>query len=113
VSAAFSTPTAAVRYARQLESRLQRRGFTIHAGLHAGELEVTSAGPTGFAAVIAAALLGLAEPGEIVATGTIAELLRATDVVCELRHGAPPVLLGHPWELYRISAASPDDQHRR
>jgi class 3 adenylate cyclase len=112
VSAAFPTPTAAVRYARELESRLQRRGFTIHAGMHAGELEVTSAGPAGFAAVIAEALLGLAEPGEIVVTRTIAELLRATGVMCDPRRAAPPVLLGHPWDLYRISPMSADDQRR-
>jgi class 3 adenylate cyclase len=104
VIAAFPTPTAGVRYARELESRVQRHGFTIHAGMHAGELEATSTGPAGFATVIAEALLNLAQPGEIVVTSTIAELLRASDVVCEPRHGARPVLLGHSWHLYSISS---------
>jgi len=108
VSAAFPTPTAGIRYARGLESRLHRHGFTIHAGMHAGELEVTSSGPAGLAAVIATALQNLAQPGEIAATRTVVELLRSTDVVCEPRDEPPLMLLGHAWDLYRISAH--DDQ---
>jgi class 3 adenylate cyclase len=107
VSAAFATPVLAVEFIRQLESRVQRRGFTVHAGLHAGELEVTPAGPVGLAVVIADALLRLARPGEIVATQTIAELLRSTAVVCERRPEAPRLILGHTWDLYSISAAVP------
>jgi class 3 adenylate cyclase len=110
VSAAFPTPTTAVRYVWELESRLRRRGFTIHAGMHAGELEVTSRGPAGLAAVVAAALQNVAQPGEIVVTGTIAELLRSADVVCEPRDRTPLVLFGLAWDLYRIGASSAADQ---
>jgi class 3 adenylate cyclase len=75
VSAAFATPVLAVEFVRQLQSRVQRRGFAIRAGLHAGELEVTTGGPVGVALIVADGLLRVALPGEIVTTATIAELL--------------------------------------
>jgi hypothetical protein len=40
----------------------------------------------------------------------IAELLRASDEVCEPRIGDPHVILGQPRDVYSISATEPDDR---
>jgi hypothetical protein len=67
---------------------------------------VTTGGPVGVALIVADGLLGVALPGEIVTTATIAELLHSTAVVCEPRSESPQLLLGREWNLYTISATS-------
>lgn len=73
--AEFSTATAAVAAARAIRHRVAKLGFSVRAGIHVTEWERTGADVAGVGAHVAARICALAEPGEILVSGTVADVL--------------------------------------
>jgi class 3 adenylate cyclase len=62
---------------------VQRLGIEIRAGLHTGEVERTGGNARGVAVHIAARVMGLAAPGEVLVSATTADLLSGSGLVLE------------------------------
>lgn len=101
--AVFETPTEAIRCAETIRTDGTSRSLHIRAGLHAGELEVRGDDIVGVAVHIASRIQALAEPDQILVSGTIAELLRGSDR--QLADRGTHTLRGVPgeWQLWEAT----------
>lgn len=123
--AAFDGPARAIRCALGIVEGAASLGLSVRVGVHTGECEVVDSDVRGIAVHIGARLVELAEPGEILVSSTVRDLvagsgLRFGDgrdvelpgvaglrtVVPVLRHGAGP-------EAVRRSAIEKADVFRR
>jgi class 3 adenylate cyclase len=73
--AEFPTATAAVAAARAIRRRVGNLGIIVRAGVHTTECERMGADVGGVGVHIAARICALAEPGEILVSGTVADVL--------------------------------------
>ena len=103
VMATFETPTRALRCAFSLHEAVTRLGIQVRAGLHTGEVERREAGIGGIGVHIAARVMGLAGPGQVLTTRTVRDLATGADLAFEPR--GVESLRGVPgsWELFAVS----------
>jgi uncharacterized protein (TIGR00369 family) len=71
----FDSPARAIHCARAIRSGLQRLELELRAGLHTGECELVAGDVAGIAVHIAARLLALADPGELLVSATVPDLV--------------------------------------
>jgi class 3 adenylate cyclase len=76
----FESPAAAVRGAVAMLAAAQRMDLTARAAVHTGEVEMQESDVCGIAVNLAARVLGVAGPGEVLVTGTTRELLDGSDL---------------------------------
>ena len=81
--ALFDSAARGVRCASAMAKAVQRLGIEIRAGLHTGEVERTGGNARGVAVHIAARVMGLAAPGEVLVSATTADLLSGSGLVLE------------------------------
>ena len=98
--AAFDGPARAIRCAAAIRERARGQGIEIRAGVHTGECEVMGEKLGGIAVHIGARVAGKAEPGEIVVSQTVKDLVAGSGLSFAER-GAH-TLKGVPgeWRLY-------------
>jgi uncharacterized protein (TIGR00369 family) len=82
--ATFDSPARAVQCARSVRDGVGRLGLQLRIGIHTGECEVAGSDVAGIAVHVAARVQATAEPGEILVSGTVRDLvsgsgLRFTD----------------------------------
>jgi DNA-binding CsgD family transcriptional regulator len=104
--AAFNGPTRAAQCALALCEAVKAIGLRIRVGLHAGELETSDEAPEGMALHVVACIARVARPGEVIASGTLHDLMA----------GEPPWYrecgacaldgLGEPVRLFAVSDRS-------
>jgi class 3 adenylate cyclase len=85
VLAVFDAPGRAVRCAQAILSDIHQLGCDAYAGLHAGEVELLGDDIAGIAVHIAARVMSLAAPGEILVSRTIKDLLAGSGLQFEDR----------------------------
>ncbi|WP_422742092.1 alpha/beta fold hydrolase [Mycobacterium sp. WMMD1722] len=73
--ATFDGPARAINCARAIREEAAELGLTIRAGLHTGEVESSDGDVHGIAVHIAARILGLAAPGEVLVSGVVPPLV--------------------------------------
>jgi class 3 adenylate cyclase len=73
--AVFDGPARAVRCAEAISASTSRLGIEVRAGLHTGEVELTGDDIAGIAVAIGARIGALAEPGEVLVSSTVKELV--------------------------------------
>ena len=73
--ATFDSPGRAIQAARAIRDGVQALGLEIRVGLHTGECEVFKADVAGIAVHIASRVQAMAEPGEILLSGTVRDLV--------------------------------------
>ena len=71
----FDSPARAVRGAAAMIDAATAHGLTARAGIHAGEVELQGDEVRGIAVHAAARILGVAQPGEVLVSSTIRDLL--------------------------------------
>jgi pimeloyl-ACP methyl ester carboxylesterase len=101
--ATFDGPARAVRCAQAIRSALRPLGIEITAGVHAGEVEVDPEGAiAGVAVHIGARVAGEAQPGEVLASSTVKDLVAGSGLEFEDR--GVHELKGVPgeWRLYAV-----------
>ncbi|MEE6296393.1 adenylate/guanylate cyclase domain-containing protein [Georgenia wangjunii] len=76
--AVFALPSRALACAREARDRLAAGGLTIRAGLHTAEVVRSGTGVRGLGVHVAARVAAGAGPGEIRASGTVADLVVGT-----------------------------------
>jgi predicted ATPase/pimeloyl-ACP methyl ester carboxylesterase/DNA-binding winged helix-turn-helix (wHTH) protein len=105
--AVFDGPARALRAAITLRERLAGLGIRIRAGLHASEIEQRGDDIAGVGVVVAARLCDLADPGEILATAAVRDLVAGTGI--ELVERGSHELKGVPgrFQLVAVATAAP------
>ena len=101
--AVFDGPQAALAAAVAIRDATAGLGLRVRAGTHTGEIEQRSDDVSGIAVHIAARVLAAAEPGEIVATRTVRDLVTGSQLKF-IDHGMRTLKgLDEPWQLYRLA----------
>lgn len=73
--ATFDGPARVINCACAIRDAVEDLGLTIRAGLHTGEVEMADGDVHGIAAHIAARIMALAAPGEVLVSGVIPPLV--------------------------------------
>jgi class 3 adenylate cyclase len=101
--AVFDGPARAVRCAADLVEELARSGLRIRSGLHAGEVEMRDSDVGGIAVHIAARVLALANPEEVLVSGTVKDLVVGSTL--SFKDRGTHVLKGAgEWPLYAFNS---------
>ena len=100
--AAFDGPARAVRCGAALAEAVTVLGLQLRVGVHTGECEVIGDKYSGIAVHLGARVAGAAEPGQVLATSTVKDLvvgseLRFEDLGARALKGVP-----EPWRLFRL-----------
>jgi class 3 adenylate cyclase len=98
--AIFDGPARAIRCAHRLREELERSGLEIRCGLHAGEVTRRGDDVAGLAVHIGARVSALADPGEVLVTRTVRDLVAGSGIAFVER--GEHELKGVPdrWALY-------------
>jgi class 3 adenylate cyclase len=78
--AAFDGPTRAIHCARAIGDRAHALGIKVRAGLHTGECETRGDDLAGVAVHIAARVAALAQPGEVLCSRTVTDLVGGSGI---------------------------------
>jgi class 3 adenylate cyclase len=100
--ATFDGPARAIRCALAIAERVRALDVEVRAGVHTGECQVVGDRLAGIALHIAARICDLAEPGEVLTSGTVRDLVAGSGIRFEDR--GTHELRGVPeeWRLYRV-----------
>jgi class 3 adenylate cyclase len=107
VLAQFDGAERAVRGAAAIRDAAQTLGLPIRAGIHTGELQVTSDDVRGIAVHTAARIMGAAGPGEILLSATVIEIIEGSGMTFD--DAGIHELKGLPGrrQLYRLATLDP------
>jgi class 3 adenylate cyclase len=83
--ATFDGPARAVRCAAAITAGVREMGLEVRAGVHTGEVELVGEGVAGIAVHIGARICGLAEPGEVLVSATVRDLVAGSRIGFEDR----------------------------
>jgi pimeloyl-ACP methyl ester carboxylesterase len=99
--AAFDGPARAIRCAGTIRDAVRALGIELRCGVHTGECERTGEKLAGIAVHIGARVAALAEPGEILVSQTVRDLVAGSGLAFDERGAS--VLKGVPgeWRLFR------------
>jgi class 3 adenylate cyclase len=85
ILALFETPVRAVMCAAAMGPAVADLGISIRAGIHTGDIELVAGNPRGVAVHVAARIAALAEPDEVLLSGTTRDLLEGAGLAFEDR----------------------------
>jgi class 3 adenylate cyclase len=103
VLAVFDGPGRAIRCAVDLRQELAGIGLEIRAGIHTGELDVRDDDVGGIAVHIAARIQAEADPGEILVSRTVRDLVTGSDLVLADRGSRRLKGVEGDWQLYAVA----------
>jgi class 3 adenylate cyclase len=103
ILATFDGPGEAIRAARALREEVRSLGIDIRAGVHTGEVERRGVDVGGIGVHIAARVMGTAEPGQILVSRTVRDLVVGSDVTLVPRGTAGLKGLEGEWELFLVA----------
>jgi class 3 adenylate cyclase/pimeloyl-ACP methyl ester carboxylesterase len=104
VLATFSGPARAVRCAVAIREGLRRLGLEITAGVHVGEIELRGVDVGGIAVHIAARVQALAQPGEVLVSRTVVDLVAGSGIDFEDRGEHELKGVPRSWRLFAVEA---------
>jgi class 3 adenylate cyclase len=100
--AAFAGPARAISCACAMRDAIRALGIQIRVGLHTGEVETRGADLAGIAVHIGARVAAAAQPGEVLVSRTVADLVAGSGI--PFRERGAHLLKGVPgdWQLYAV-----------
>ncbi len=103
--AAFDGPARAIRCAGAIRTRARALGLDVRAGAHTGECEIINDKLGGIAVHIGARVAAQAQPGEVLVSSTVKDLVAGAGIAFQDR--GPQELRGVPgeWRLYAVTGA--------
>jgi class 3 adenylate cyclase len=104
ILALFDRPGRAIRCASGLRDRLAGTGVEIRAGVHTGEVHLRGEDVGGIAVHFAARVMAAAQPGEILVSRTVHDLVAGSDYVLEDRGPHALKGLAGEWQLFSVRA---------
>jgi class 3 adenylate cyclase len=101
--ATFDGPARAIRAGQAIVTGMERLGIDMRIGIHVGECETHDGKPAGIAISIGARVAAAAQPGEVLVTGTVRDLVAGAGLDFEER--GEHELRGVPgtWKLYAFT----------
>ena len=102
VLATFDGPARAVQCAGAVREAVQQLGLQIRAGLHTGEVERRGEDVSGIAVHLAQRVQGRAEPGEILVSRTVVDLVAGSDLRFDDRGEHELKGVAGPWRLFSV-----------
>jgi class 3 adenylate cyclase len=100
---AFDSPTQAVRAAQAIVTRVpEASGLDVRAGIHTGECERRGDDLAGLAVHIAARVAGKADPGEVLVSRTVRDLVAGSELKLVDRGEHELKGVAEPWQLYAL-----------
>jgi class 3 adenylate cyclase len=102
--AAFEGPSAGIHAARSIRDSVAAFDVEIRAGIHTGEVELRGNDVGGIGVHIGARIAALAEPGEILVSRVVKDLVMGSGI--ELFDRGTHTLKGVPdtWQVYAVSS---------
>jgi class 3 adenylate cyclase/DNA-binding beta-propeller fold protein YncE len=102
--ASFDNPGNAVRCAAAIVETVQDLGIDVRIGLHLGQAEKMGRKLGGVAVHIAARVMALAGPAEVLMTGVVQDVLPSSDFTSEDRGSHVLKGVSRDWRLFRVVA---------
>jgi pimeloyl-ACP methyl ester carboxylesterase len=106
ILAAFDGPARAVRAACAIRATARALGLEVRGAVHTGECEIVGPKLGGIAVHIAARILGLAEPGEVLASSTVRDLVAGSGLRFGDRGTHRLKGVADEWRLYAVDQTS-------
>jgi class 3 adenylate cyclase len=100
--AAFDGPARALRAAQSIVHAVRPLGIQIRAGVHTGECEILDDKLVGVAVHVRARVAAAAGPSEVLATGTVRDLVAGSGIEFEDRGMRPLKGLPDQWRLFSV-----------
>ncbi|HEU0304322.1 MAG TPA: adenylate/guanylate cyclase domain-containing protein [Gaiellaceae bacterium] len=100
--ATFDGPARAIHCARAIADSVRELGIEIRAGLHTGEVELAEERPRGIAVHIGARVSARAEPGEVLVSNTVKDLVAGSGIEFEERDTAELKGVPGEWRLFAV-----------
>jgi pimeloyl-ACP methyl ester carboxylesterase len=100
--ARFDGPARAVRCARAITERVRDLGLEIRAGLHTGECELVDGKVAGIAVHIGARIAKQAQPGEVLVSSTVKDLVAGSGLRFRERGTAELKGIADEWRIYTV-----------
>jgi uncharacterized protein (TIGR00369 family) len=97
---AFDGAARAVRCAMAVRERLRRIGLEVRAGVHAGECEEVGGQLVGIAVHIGSRVLSIAQPGEVLVSSTVRDLVAGSGIEFDDRGEHALKGIADQWHLY-------------
>ena len=101
--ATFDGPARAIRCAFAIRDALTELGLEVRAGLHTGECELLDGKVGGIAVHIGARVAAEAEPGEVLVSSTVKDLVAGSGIEFEDRGEAELKGVPGEWRLFAVS----------
>jgi len=105
ITAVFDGTARAIRCAIDVRDQLLDLGLRVQAGLHAGECEMGDGRPRGTALHVASNVMAVAQPGEVLVSGTVKDLVVGSGLEFSDRGSREFAGLPGSWSLF---AAGPE-----
>ena len=102
VLATFDGPGRAIRSASTFMGELARMDVEIRAGIHTGEIELREGDVGGIAVHLAARIMAVARPGEILVSNTVKELVIGSDIGFQDRGTHALKGIDGGWQLFAV-----------
>jgi class 3 adenylate cyclase len=100
--ATFDSPTRAVQCARAIQDAVERLGLEIRAGIHTGECEAVGGDVAGIAVHVASRVQSAAQPGEILVSSTVRDLIAGSGLRLDDRGIHELKGLDGKWTLFAV-----------
>jgi DNA-binding CsgD family transcriptional regulator len=104
ITAVFDGTARAIRCALDVRDQLLELGLRVQAGLHAGECEIGDGRPRGAALHVASSVMGSAQPGEVLVSGTVKDLVVGSGLEFADRGSREFAGLPGSWSLFAAGA---------
>ena len=101
--ASFDGPARAIRCAGSITDSVQTLGLAVRAGLHTGECEVVDGKVTGIAVHTGARVASQAQPGEVLVSSTVKDLVAGSGIEFEDRGTAELKGIPGNWRLFAVA----------
>jgi len=86
-----------------IAEEVRELGLEIRAGLHTGECELHDGKVAGIAVSIGARVAGQAEPGEVLVTATVKDLVAGSSLAFEPRGERELKGVPDSWQIYAVA----------
>jgi class 3 adenylate cyclase len=102
ILATFDGPGRAIHAAAALAEELASVGVQLRAGVHTGEVELRDGDVAGIAVHVAARVMAAAQPGEVLVSRTVRDLVTGSDIALHDRGTRPLKGLAGSWQLFSV-----------
>jgi class 3 adenylate cyclase len=100
--ATFDGPARAIHCARAIRDAAADMGLPIRAGLHTGEVEIVDDDVHGIAVHIAARIMALAGPGEVLVSGAVPPLVLGSGLAFDDRGSHELKGVPDEWRVFAV-----------